>query len=177
MHAWVTQHDAPYAPRVQRRAVVVAIALSVLFGGVAACDSSKSPTADVKGRARQNAPRVWVQPPAAKPEVGMAAIVYGVLRYDASNDCFQLERNGERVAVIWPTGTAAARRGGGVVLRSGRVVRIGTPVHGGGGELTPEVDGPIVGGVLDEIPEPCLGPQRNVATFNAGSTVTIGKFP
>ncbi len=171
------EQDMSYPCLVRGRAVFVAIALGVTTGGVVACDSSTSPTSEATRGERRNAPRVWVQPPAAaQPEVGMTAIVYGVLRYDASNDCFQLERAGERVAVVWPTGTASAGRGVGVALRNGRVVRVGTPVHGGGGYLTPAVVGPI-GVVLREIPEPCLGQRQNVATFNAGSTVTIGKFP
>lgn len=106
----------------------------------------------------------------------MAAIVYGVLRYDAANDCFELERSGERVPVIWPTSTAAAQNGVGVTLPNGRVVRVGTPVHGGGGYLTPDIRGPIQV-VMREIPEPCLGARREVATFNAGSSVSIGAFP
>lgn len=106
----------------------------------------------------------------------MAAIVYGVLRYDAANDCFELERAGEGAAVIWPTGTAAAQNGVGVALPNGRVVRVGTPVHGGGGYLTPDVRRPI-DLVIREIPEPCLGAQGEVATFNAGSSVSIGAFP
>lgn len=106
----------------------------------------------------------------------MAALIGGVLRYDRSHDCFVLEGLGDHTAVVWPTGTRPARRGIGVVLPDGRVVRPGDSVRGGGGVLTVDV-ARQVGVVKASIPRECLGAERSVSTFNPNARVRLGTNP
>ncbi len=61
----------------------------------------------------------------------------GLLRYDATHDCFLFEdpNSGSMYPVVWPTGTVAAGGAIGVTVSSGRTFRVGDAVRGGGGYL------------------------------------------
>ena len=108
-------------------------------------------------------PRLWVQPLFASDE-SLGAPVKGVLQYDATNDCFLLDRDGVIYPVVWPEGTTVASSDPIVVSAAGVETRVGQFVSGGGGYLY----------VAEQvgIPPDCLPPSGEVAVFNTHGVVT-----
>jgi hypothetical protein len=107
-------------------------------------------------------PRLWVQPLFQSQE-SLAAPVEGILRYDANNDCFLLERNNELFPVVWPAGTSATATGPTVTSNDGTEIQIGHSVSGAGGYLD----------VAEQvgIPAACVPASGEVAVFNTDATL------
>jgi hypothetical protein len=114
---------------------------------------------------------VWTQPPPESTDVtGMAALVEGVVQYDATAGCYLLEGiDGVTYPVVWPAGTEAAS-GGEVELADGAVVAIGDTVSGGGGYLQ-------VATLPFAIPSACLPPTGEVAVFNRNGPIEVTPGP
>jgi len=97
---------------------------------------------------------------------GSDAIVSGTLTFEAG--CLRLGG----MPVVWPHGTTWDGRNQQVVLRDGSVARAGNRLRGGGGYHS---DG--AGGVDGEegraLIRRCLAETREVAVFNAGSSVRV----
>ena len=95
----------------------------------------------------------------------LSAPVEGTLRYHEDDDCFLLEWNGVAYPVVWPAGTTAESSGPTVVSSAGDRIALGQYVVGDGGYLD-------VAGAWG-IPTACVPATREVAVFNANSTLTI----
>jgi hypothetical protein len=112
--------------------------------------------------------------PASKTNDGMGAEVRGEVSLDTVTGCMRLEYEGAEYPVVWPHGTAWQPAKSAVVLASGEVVPIGTPVHGGGGYLYRDNVERMAGSEVADAATACAGPTGEIALFNLGSVVTVG---
>ncbi len=155
-----------------RRVALAATAVLVLVAGtiaVVALSDDDAPVRTVPSNPSDGAaPRVWVQEPTDSNE-GMAAEVKGELVYRAADDCVQIELEGLRYPIVWPTGTEGTADGPGVVLPGGVTARVGDEVYGGGGYLP----------VADEfgIPAECVPETGEVAVYNSNEQVAVTLSP
>jgi hypothetical protein len=98
---------------------------------------------------------------------GPAAIVQGIVRHDAGNDCITLKRHEPRFPVIWPEGTRGIAARPDVELPDGRSAVVGETVFGGGGYL-------LVGCFVnrkDPNPRRLHTSTREIAVFNTNTDI------
>jgi hypothetical protein len=120
---------------------------------------------------RAGQPTVWVQQPAETDE-GAAAIIDGVVSYDAAAGCFLVDTSTGRFPVVWPAGTRPLDGESGVALADGSLVRPGQTIRGAGAYSS-------VDHVTDEfdIPDACVPATREVAVFNPNDAIAVDQDP
>ncbi len=97
---------------------------------------------------------------------GSDAVVSGTLTFNAG--CLRLGG----MPVVWPHGTTWDERNQQVVLRDGSVARPGSRLYGGGGYDSDGARG-IDSEEARALIQRCLGETREVAVFNAGSSMRV----
>lgn len=117
---------------------------------------------------------VLTSPPAPEgPLEGMGAEVTGVVVYDDTTGCVQIELEGTTYPVIWPAGTTWQEEPPAVVLEDGVVVTPGMTVWGGGGYLSQRDIAATAGETTSARAAACIGPTGEIAYFNEGATVEV----
>lgn len=107
------------------------------------------------------------------PSGGMAAEVKGVLLFDESTKCLQMELEGVQYPLVWPAGTRWQEDPRAVVLDDGEKVEPGMTVYGGGGYLYQDHVEELAGSAVAEAAGRCAGPTGEIAFFNIESEVAV----
>ncbi len=103
---------------------------------------------------------------------GDDAQVLGTVVIDAKAGCVQLELDGSRYPVVWPSG---ARWDGTVpgIEFDGDVIIDGTDVEGSGGWYDYDRVADLAGPAIADAAQRCIGPTNEIAMFNAKGEIRI----
>lgn len=102
-------------------------------------------------------PYLPMEAPPAPGTVGIALTARYVGRLVVEHDCVKLDGGRQRTTLLWAPGTTIGRDSAGLFLReshTGAVVRFGTELHVGGGEMPEDV----VARAYPEVAQRCGGP-------------------
>jgi len=105
---------------------------------------------------------------------GDDAQVLGMVVVDVEAGCVQLELDGRRYPVVWPSGARWNATVPGVEF-GGDIITHGTEVVGGGGWYSYDRAKDLVGSAVADAAQRCLGATNEIAMFNTKSEVRIGE--